>query len=375
MPEEKRIEGNLTEEIQAKKILRVPNNFGDEVPTVFTNQKNSRFFLQLFEAHGYVIVRGGVPSEQEWGINFSGPETDSYMKRSEKKSAELGIFSPRSFRPEEILSAQEAVVAKLPIHRGEQKYLLETREQKARFLALALLGQSISDLDLEYLYKRKDSEQLRQVIENLIEAVKKGNLDHPLFRKGGILKDYKFEEFIVTPTDFLTSFRVIVDGLGRIHYGVVYRVKRGEFLDDCLSPHEPLVARPGEPIAGLLLDPRSPFYLHSQSIVSNSGKEEPPIFLDGKMQNDPQIRKVMAQLSLDPDNPDLPDKLKAVCSALGRLNRAICPFIGVDFILGTDGRFRFLEVNHFPQIEPRYIGLSENTDFETVYGEMLNRIL
>src|SRR5690606_10004523 len=124
----------------------------------------------------------------------------------EQLSHAADIEMPRKFQREEILFTTCPVVVKHPsLHRGEQKYLLETEIQKIRFLAWDLIGPDMT-VEKEFLLPEKTF-FLRQLLNNIA----RGEYSHPLLPQEQPASEWTYEEFIETPGVYYTSVRVVVD--------------------------------------------------------------------------------------------------------------------------------------------------------------------
>jgi len=150
---------NLT---NGKKILRVFDGFGDDVEDSFT-----RFFsdgaidhdkkiAQLFESNGFEITTGEFNRNNPLEIGISSDDEvksrDQYLEAAQK----VGIDMPKTYSPIDVLQTSDIIVAKVPeADRGEMKYLLETTDQKVKFISWALLYQNISTLPPNKMSQKK----------------------------------------------------------------------------------------------------------------------------------------------------------------------------------------------------------------------------
>lgn len=385
MPDGAPVEGFEPRETipQGKRVLRIPPGFAPpQRETVDTyhavmhepEEAHERGIVDQFTSRGFTTIQGGTfnaSNPLEFGISY---DSEAQHLRDRRLAAKLGIDMPHDFTPEAILASDAPVVVKDPASdRGQNKYLLETREQKIKFIAWALLKKQLGEL--------YDSPQRHDIINRILTQVAEGNFEDAFINERGDIDRWIFEEYIDSPGDYNTSVRVVVDALGTIHYAQIARsdAKRGEQLPDAsfdfslLDEHGML---PGLPFSVFLTHPSSPFYLKSKKIVSNIARGGKPLILNGERVEDPADRKILEDLGVDPDNPRLPQALAAQASALGKEFRGEYPIVGEDFMLRDNtGVGVLLEVNKTPQLRPEALGLPSDTDPIQCELTLLGRVL
>ena len=282
--------------------------------------------------------------------------------------------------PVDILSASTPIVAKKEgSQMGYGKYLLDTDEKKARFLTHALLGHRVFEIA-----GRPDA---RAVMERLIESVRNQNFSDRLLKRkhgGGFFESYNYKEFIETPSDYKTSFRIVADAFGNVRYGFLLRSasKEGEepLQQPDTSDYDPLeeVQYAGSDANMLLTHPDSPFYITPTKIVSNYAQGGEKIFLNGQPVVNAIDRQVLIEHGIDPDNPQIPYTLSQLASKIGRACRGDYPFVGADFMQtnAAASNYYFLEANINPVIWAEGLGLDPQThSLEDCSLEMTNRVL
>ncbi|MFA6602910.1 MAG: hypothetical protein WCT01_03850, partial [Candidatus Shapirobacteria bacterium] len=180
--------------------------------------------------------------------------------------------------------------------------------------------------------------------------------------------------------DFNTSYRVVADGYGNIHYAQVHRsqerrgakkIQAWEY-DDRLPLFEYSLV--GDDYGTLLVHPRSPLFLDSVEIVSNIARGGERILLDGKPVEEKINRQVLSDHGIDPNNPEPPTYVLEKSAEVGRLVRASYPYTGVDWIQDKSGSCKFLEANNSPALNPNALGLSDSSTGQERILEMIRRI-
>lgn len=359
-----------------KRILRVHEGFGRRRQSAFlydTNRENA--ISRVFMDGGFEIVEGGVfnpANPLEFGIAEQLPLA-SYA-RDQQIARKVGIAMPENFAPKDILSTPAPVVAKLlDVNRGVGKYLLETEQQKTKFLAWASVFSTLNSL-----YSQGQHGQVRyllslgrqlgtQAFQDAVSAI-------PADAEYDELKNWVFEEYIQTPGKFDTSIRIAVDAMGDIHFGHVARSSKQKGSQKITSSAS--IADSG--VNGLrtsfLENPESPYYLGSKKITSNIAQGGGTIFLNGRRVSNESDRRALRDLGINPDKPEIPEELLPVACALGKEFREYFPFTAVDLMKRIDGTYVMLE-NNIPDIDPLSINLPRNTITGACEIELLKRII
>lgn len=183
---------------------------------------------------------------------------------------------------------------------------------------------------------------------------------------------FKVSEFIETPSDRYTSFRVLVDGSGTLlAAGLLY------------SRHE-CSARKRMPESQMDLgysehpfdSPDSPYFLQSRDFRSNmrlGGTVIPLVgeFAGHSKSNHPRLEsEILLQHGITPESPQIPIDIAEQARAIGQL---VCQqsslFIGVDFLMDTkrDREAVFLELNTYAGSGTYHACHHQNEPFDQTY--------
>lgn len=332
----------------------------------------------LFLNNGYRLVVGGRHNHKN-PLELSIDLTTSFKvpfprERAQIASSVSGIELPETFSLGEVLAQGKPVVAK-DKHKngGKNKFLLTTEEQKIRFASWMLHVQRFNPTS-------EPPHGGLEVIERLRREVTSGyfylnNGANPRWNDG-----WEFEEFIETPGSNYTSIRVVPDSYGNVHYGLITKSdhKKSDSKKVEVAPREPLPEINLLDPAGstiLLTDPHSPFFLNSQSIVSNILSGGKGVLLDGSPIQDEEDRQLVNDLGIDPDDPQIPEVLREASSKIGLALKAGIPFMGIDFMERADGSFVLLEVNTGPLLFHGAFGEKPGTPQHELYYKIYERII
>jgi hypothetical protein len=402
--------GGREKEGVSGKILRIPGswniNWGGlelDNPILKADEEHKRNIKLLFKSHGFTVDTGGpfnINNPHEFMIDEI-PHS-SHHERNRAMAAEVGLDMPENYTPSEILQSATSVVAKDPnAHRGESKFLLETKEQKVKFLAWALVQDKISRLlsmplsPSDNLKRRTFIDRIRskpqidvsQLLYNRMQSVLQA------FSYAAAEEDFSFfdarnadpwifEDLVETPGRYATSLGVLVDGYGNIHYSQIARSDKPK--DEAIASideSEPLPnpSHLADSVGGteiLLKHPKSPFFIKQPQFISNIAAGGVPLLLNGSAVTDSTDREVLEALDIDPDHPQLPDNLSAPISEIGKLSRRYNPYVRVDLIKErTSGDFKLLEVNLGPRLRPEGLGLPSTTSFEECELALVEKML
>ncbi len=329
----------------------------------------------LFFRNGYSLVVGGrhnLQNQLELSIDsFTSHKIPTALERRQIAEAVSGVPLPHNFQLGDAVNSGIPVVAKDTFeNNGKNKFFLETHEQRIRFSAWMLYIQRFSEGRLHD----------QDYIEKLIRETSSGHFYLNTGANPNWNRSWIFEEFVETPGDQYSSFRVLVDAYGAIHYGLVVRSGRRK-LDKkrlTIEPTKPLQdinpTSPDEKTI-LLTDPRSPFFLNSKSIVSNNPSDKRRVLLDGDPKSEEEERDILKALGINPDLPVIPIELTEAASKIGLALRAGIPFMGIDFMQRSDGSFVLLEVNRGPFLSSKALGEPETTSQEVLSYKMYERII
>lgn len=362
--------------METQKVLRMPEQSHASL-NVFNIEaelwrKNA---VGIFESHGYRIEYGGEfnsSNPHELGLDMHPPSREK-GRTTLVLAQQVGITTPSRFELPAVVNHPGAVVAKDTFQsQGAGKYLLETEEQKLRFIAWAALV----DQDFAVIDPRNNADRAREIID----AILKGDIPKALGISG-----WDFEEYIDTPSPYYTSYRVLADAHGEIHYAQLNRSaqrkgskrlakSRGVVTIFEADPRKSLAAQWGLSLEDLLVHRRSPLFLNSLSIMSNIGQGGERILLDGQRIDDSGTRKLLEQHGVNPDKPRASDEILETSSKLGVLNKAVFPYVGVDEISNRELKNYLLEVNDGPVLNPEGLGLDRSATLEDCDDVILERI-
>lgn len=332
----------------------------------------------LFLKNGYSLVVGGrhnLRNPLELSIELSSSfKVPSPVERACIASEVSGIPLPDSFPLGDVLNSDLPIVAKdKNKNKGINKFLLETYEQKVRFAAWMLHVQRFAPSKERLLTDSENVERWRREVSSGHFYINTGA--NPVWNEGWV-----FEEFVETPGDRYSSFRIVPDAYGEVHYGLVTSSsqKKSDDKKIKIDPRPPL---PGldmlDPFhsTALLMDPNSPFYLDSKSVVSNILSGGKGILLNGKPLSDTEDRDLVGSLGINPDQPEIPAELVEASRKIGTALRAGIPFMGIDFMRRESGEFVLLEVNTGPLLFYGTFGKPEGISQAELYYKMYERII
>lgn len=284
---------------------------------------------------------------------------------------------PPVFKPEEVIQESGPVVAKLPgSNRGEDKYLLETLDQKVKFIAWALMYRTVSNL-----HKLPDN---RAVLDRIFSKVSEGIFSDEFIQNRGWVDDWVFEKFIETPGPYATSFRVVVDAFGTLYYATVAhseKPKKTVLMPKPTIDHPPLIEVdiPGRLFSVLLEHPDSPFYLAPKQFMSNVAQGGQRVSLDQRPVTNRVTAQILSDLNIDPSRPELPQPLQSLSQEIGKAYRRYTTHVGIDFMMDScTQKFLLLEINKGPVLVPEALGLPAKTGQEQceeyLLGQMIARL-
>lgn len=200
-----------------------------------------------------------------------------------------------------------------------------------------------------------------------------------------IARFFECQEFIETPSDRYTSYRVMVSALGKIMAsGLSYsepKAKMGKYTTD--RPHFECYVEFDLPPEDLLTNPKSRFYLGAKRVVSNVAQGGRSIVLDPTERSKPMIdgdKEILLAHGLDPEHPSLPEDIKIMAQKIGvTLGREMDLVVGIDFIQGAGGNY-YLETNGHPglkdYVDTHFYGdIQETLAYQHMIGNVLRDIL
>lgn len=314
-----------------------------------------------FVLHGYTLVHSSEAANLPrtgLGYNFDPAVMRECDEQMTRYLSPLGLGYPRDISIEEMTRTNKPVVVKhIDSHRGVLKYLLETREQKERFLVWLSICNTMRHTPAQSQY------EFEKLIAFQQQEVRAGRVDHTA------TQDFIIQEYVPSPGGHAMSIRVVVDGYGHIHFSEALIQSKPNSSRIICTDH---LENPGTPselafcafqnattyiynrLAVLLTHSQSPLYLGSKNIVSNYAQGSTSVPLMRKPVSNTRLRTQLQKAGIDPDRPVLPERLGVASSILGELNRYIRPYVGIDWIVG-DKRFALAEVNRVPSLSEEMI--------------------
>ncbi len=311
--------------------------------------------LDEFEQNGFKVVQLAPnkpiePRVQDLGY-LAREELFNEVVREEILSSMPGVERPQGYSFKELLTHTGPIVAKdVREDRGESILYLEDKEAIAKFIAWKFTFSPPEDNNRTEIALR------RLKILAAKEAIERNIWDWEGFSQMEPDTGWRFEDYIETPSNYYTSFRIMADGYGKIHYGTLIRSAQEKGVRRI---HDPRFHMNSDSTYQHFYNPNSIFYKDAPYIVSNTAQGGIPIQLNGKRIEDPINREVAAAHGIDPDNPQIPEVLIPKASVMGVAMKCASPWTGADFVFNAELQDRFLEANMFPTLSAAGLGVSE----------------
>lgn len=355
----------------AKKILRLPEDYGKTkpIPGDFIGSDNwHKNVISIFRKSGYKIIKGGEFDPKnlaEIGYYLPAQEGED-GKPTERLAHASGAKIPERLIIDNILDTSKPIMAKATfLDRGLGKFLLETEEQKVRFMAWA----AVQGLGL---YMNMVQAKSDQFLGSVIDMIKHGQT---IESKDMKLWGWILEEYIETPSRYHTSFRLLVDAHGITHYSTLLRSAAPKGMEDRITDWESyLDETPEVNQIRKLVTPGSPVFLNSRHVVSNFVQGGQRNILDGQRIIDPLSREVVADHGINPDKPEVPDGMKHTAAKIGITNRQHTPYSGEDFVMNKSLKELFIEANSMPMLSAIGLGLPDRSTERRCHIVLTERI-
>lgn len=326
-----------------KKVLYIPN-FG---------RLHRPEMIDEFAKNGYSISRvftypGDPFPGREKDLGFGVDEELKHNSSADEiVAARTHVDQPKKFDTSALFESAGPFVVKFPMSdRGESVFLLEGKENIAKFIAY----------NIEHFNNNIDHNTREVAAMTAKKEIAGGNWNWEGFKKIEISDAWSIQEYIETPSDYYTSFRILVDGYGNIHYGTLLR-----------SPEKKGIRRvkerdqnPFDHSFTYLHNPENIFCLDAPDIVSNVVRGGIDIQLNGTSVNDEVNRSVLYIHGIDPDNPQIPDVMQQKAARIGIAMKGVFPFVGIDFIYDRQLNDFFLEANPGPALLAEGLGVSQD---------------
>lgn len=380
-----------TEHVQHPKILRVNERYGKNAL-----ERKVLDQLELFLDAGIEVIIGGEfnPSNpNEIGL-YARSHYDFGNSINRKRNLEVATEADLlATMPEAYVTRDEVLNAPLPfvaksthVHRGEGKILIQSEEDRNKYIAVAFcqnIALPVVETINEVYGTKYDIPEQKRALEQLLQKVRERNFDDTFT---DVSEKFVAERYIETPSEYNTSFRLIVDAFGNVHAGVLFR-SGNKKIEDVVDDSNRIPANrhfahhvmnnPNEDYL-LLTHPQSPLYISSPKIISNASTDE-EILLNSKQVTDPINREVLLAHGINPDIPQIPDEIKEMAKKVGIASRGDVPYVGVDIMQeGTppNVRYYFIEANQFPEMMASYFPeLPSDTTYQDTKIAMLRRVI
>ena len=181
---------------------------------------------------------------------------------------------------------------------------------------------------------------------------------------------FLIKEFIPTPSEKYTSYRVITSAKGTIMASSLLYSKNEksdpEFIE---KGYDPNLGRPGFNILNYLECENSDYFLNSKKIISNVGSDGNCIPLDPE-ESSCEISKEEQNILQEHNikNAKLPQEIAEQAKIIGSsLGKKMGLFVGIDFIQDEKNNFYYLETNAEPGIKT-YLAVKNGGAGENIDG-------
>lgn len=154
-------------------------------------------------------------------------------------------------------------------------------------------------------------------------------------------QNMRIQKFIKTPTEYYTSLRVLVSSSGDI---LASSLKYSGGNSNSNRKFYGLFDR-------YLQDPSSPYFLNSESIVSNTVAGGNSILLESDNYSELE-REILIAHDIDPENPIVPLNVAKACTDIAVCcKREIGAICGLDFIYDDEDKtWKYLEEHEYPML-------------------------
>lgn len=358
---------------QGHKVLKIPPFMSPN----HTPSPNS-FISSLIAGTIEIAARRGIPviigtrfdwqNQQEFGLFcMDDKELDDRSIGIESILAQSEFRIPGRYTISEVLTNDRIrIVAKNPfLHEGEQKYLLESPEQKIKFLTWLFISRNNNSLLRQM--RNADMDSFTRYVQQMRILFASGIPNNHLQVLEEESKKWQFQEYLPGPTDHAVSLRTVCDMHGRTLFASL-------LINPLQHRQMRLIASPSDetPLQRifigedrntvstrsasiLLTDPRSPLFLDTYSIVSNYAQGSREMVLDGMPTQDLWARDIMLRSGIDPNSSTPPEDLLCVSGRLSIAKRNNWPYCGIDWIPTVTGKFAFIELNGIPSLNHKMV--------------------
>lgn len=240
----------------------------------------------------------------------------------------------------EELPALPFVLKNINENGGQEKFIIRTPEQVE---ILKRFYQEGDDYDFECRVKQCQKEWacLGKLTFDKTGHSDKGICFIPAKYSEEFHKNMVIQEYISTPTKYNTSMRVLTSSTGDILCASL------KYMKPSTEPEKKYFGY----FDTYLSDPSSPYYLGSESIISNTVAGGNSILLGRDSYNTTE-QEVLSAHDIDPNNAQVPESVRRVALKIAvTCKREIGAISGMDFIYDEKTRtWKFLEQHEFPML-------------------------
>ena len=290
---------------------------------------------------------------------------DLGLRISESYSGGLiPIGASEKFKPDEMLKKAREVLPDIMIPET-QTYYQYLRNPYFPVLMKFIYAQRG---DYKFLIESEDQLEKMKRFFNSAELTDDGGGRESFNQREGLAEDFEAQQFIETPGDRYTSYRVLITGEGKIIASEMYYSEPKDSMPILQEESKGLGTIWSKSLFDYFVDSGSYSFLGSKAITSNRSRGGNGIVLDSNeysksLAMDDAV--VLRDHGLDESKPLLPNEIKEQSRALARGFTGRAGLVmGIDWIQesGT-GKYYFLEVNPGPgheALRDTYSKLLEN---------------
>lgn len=339
---------------------------------VQAEMQNRRDLLERAEQIGLTVVRESITISEDSRDFMAGSKS---LPRDQEEAVlravvpDIAIPETADFETYDRNPFFPAVAKNHEVDGGLFKYLLERPEQWTAMRKL-VVGEPLLEVRAEDLaeYQAVQKQAAAAFRDNPQDSAEYQNWKQHLaswhsyveasrnpLQGRNFMDFFGYQKFIDTPSDHFSSYRVLTSASGDILASSLYYSdgRASDLQPRVISkpPHE--LGRGVEGVFEYLLDPQSLAYMAPRSFQSNSSKGGHGVVLDPTEHAKPRTEhdnEVLAAHGLSTEYPELPQKIRAASSVIGRtLGRRLGIVVGIDWIQEKEtGTLNYLEINAGP---------------------------
>lgn len=258
---------------------------------------------------------------------------------------ECGIFEPTSinFSEDEFpsnLPELPLILKNEESQGGTEKFIIRTNEQLEK---VKRFYNEINSYD-----RQRRINELRQYYDDPnVEVDEKGRCNRGLSinfidYKEEFKENMRFQKFINTPTSYNTSLRVLFSSSGDVIASSLKYSKT--IINDSDKKYYGLFDR-------YLSNPESPYFIATESIVSNTVAGGNSILL-GKEEYSNEEKSILLEHGINPDDAVVPEEIVNACNNVAtNCSREIGAICGMDFIYDvSEHKWKYLEEHEYPML-------------------------